>query len=115
MKPNLEPDNDKGLRAVLRAWVVDAPLPPRFQDQVWQRIARAEVPSELPFWARLLHQVEVALSRPKVAFSYVAILLVLGVSAGSVTAQIQSNHLNATLSARYVQSVDPYRAETSQP
>jgi hypothetical protein len=41
--------------------------------------------------------------------------LVLGVTAGSVTAQIKSSHLDATLRSRYVQAVDPYRADSPQP
>ena len=109
------PDNDEHLRAGLREWVVDNPLPPRFQEQVWQRIAWAEARPESGFWRRLNRLVEVALPRPGIAFSYVATLLILGVAAGSVTAQLRSSHLNADLSARYVQSMDPYRADTSQP
>jgi hypothetical protein len=115
MKPIQTPDNDDHLRAGLREWVVDKPLPPRFQDQVWQRIARTEVRSESGFWAGLIRLVEVALPRPKIALSYVATLLLLGVAAGSMTAQVRSSHVNADLSARYVLSLDPYRAETSQP
>jgi hypothetical protein len=115
MKPNQDPDSDERLRSVLREWVVDAPLPPRFQEQVWKRIARAEAPSQSLFWTGLARLVEVVLPRPKVAFSYVAALLVLGVTAGSVTAQIKSSHLDATLRARYVQAVDPYRADPPQP
>jgi predicted membrane-bound dolichyl-phosphate-mannose-protein mannosyltransferase len=115
MKQNQNPESDERLRAVLREWVVDTPLPPRFQDQVWKRIARDEVPSASSFWAWLVRLVEVVLLRPRIAFSYVAALLVLGVAAGSVAAQIKSNRLDATLSTRYVQSVDPYRADSSQP
>ena len=109
------PDNDEHLRAGLREWVVDNPLPPRFQEQVWQRIARAEARPESGLWRRLIRLVEEALPRPRIAFSYVATLLILGVAAGSVTAQLRSSHLNADLSTRYVQSMDPYRADTSQP
>lgn len=109
------PDNDEHLRAVLRGWVVDTPAPPRFQDQVWQRIARAEVRPEFGFWTGLIRLVEVALPRPRIALSYVSTLLVLGVAAGSMTAQIRSSHLNADLRARYVHSVAPYSTDTSQP
>ncbi len=115
MKPIQTPDNDEHLRAVLRGWVVDAPLPPRFQDRVWQQIARAEALPVSGFWVKLARLVEVALPRPKIALSYVATLLVLGVAAGSMSAQVRSSHVNADLSARYVQSLDPYRADTSQP
>jgi hypothetical protein len=115
MNPNPNPDSDERLRSVLREWVVDAPLPPRFQEQVWKRIARAEAPTESSFWTALARLVEVVLPRPKIAFSYVAALLVLGVTAGSVTAQIKSSHLDATLRARYVQAVDPYLPDSPQP
>lgn len=115
MKPNQNPDNDEHLRAVLREWVVEIPPPPFFQDRVWQRIERdQERPASIIWgqWARLL---EVVLPQPKIAFSYVASLLVLGVVAGSVSAQIKTSRMDSQLGARYVQSVDPYFAQSSQP
>jgi hypothetical protein len=115
MKPNQEPDDDKRLGAVLGEWSVDNPLPSRFQDAVWQRIAQAEVRPESAFWAGLIRLVEVVLPRPKFAFAFVAILMVLGVAGGAVTARVKSSHLDETLRARYVQTVDPYRAETPRP
>ncbi len=115
MTPDQRPDSDERLHAVLREWVVETPLPPGFQERVWERIAKTEAPPRTSFWAALTAVVEKALPRPRVAFSYVAALAVLGVVAGSVTAQLEKSHLKATLSARYVQSVDPYRAEAAQP
>ena len=112
MKPNPNIDPDPGLDATLLQWVVDAPLPPRFQEQVWHRITRIESPAESSPVARLL---EVILPRPKVAFSYLAALLAIGIATGSITAQIKANHLNADLSARYVQTLDPYRAGGTHP
>lgn len=44
-----------------------------------------------------------------------AALLFLGVAAGSLAAQARSSQLNAALSERYVQSIDPYRAGIPQP
>ena len=115
MKTNRTPEDDGALRQVLREWTVDTPLPPRFQEQVWRRIARAETQAESTVWARLLHLVEVVLPRPKVAVSYVTILLASGVAVGSWAAQVKSRRLDADLSLRYVQSVAPYRADTRQP
>jgi len=115
MKRNQEQDDDNRLHFALREWVVDSPLPPRFQDRVWQQIARAEVRPESGFWGSIIRLVEAALRRPKIALSYVTTLLVLGVVAGSITAQVRSSHVNANLSARYVQSLDPYRSDTAQP
>lgn len=116
MKPNQQSENnEEQLRSVLREWVVETPLPPRFQEQVWHRIEEAETPLGTGFWAGVSRLIDVVLPRPKIAFSYIAALLLLGVAAGSVAGQIKSSHLNATLSERYVQSIDPYRAEIPQP
>lgn len=113
MKPNLEPD--PGLDKAMRQWVVGAPLPPRFQDQVWQRIADSEPQATLTFWDLLRRLIEVNLPRPRFAYSYVAILVLLGVVSGAWTAQRQTSRLNAALGSRYVQSVDPYHQSVSDP
>ncbi len=110
MKPNSAPENDEPLRRLLREWIVDTPLPPRFQEQVWRRIASVEAESAPRLGVRFRRWVELVLPRPKTALLYMALLLVLGIAAGSVTAEIRSNHLQATLSARYVRSLDPNQA-----
>ena len=115
MKPNQPPDNDERLRGVLREWVVDASLPPRFQEQVWQRIAKTEARPEPAAWMGWWRLIEVILPRPKFAFAYLSVLLVFGVAAGSVAAQIKTSRLDSKLSLRYVQSIDPYRADSSSP
>ena len=115
MKSIQTPGDDEPLKAALQVWVVDNPLPPRFQDQVWKRIARAEAGSGHGFWTGLARLVEVALPRPRIAVSYLATLVVVGVAAGSLTAQVRSSHVKADLSARYVQSVAPYSTDTLQP
>ncbi len=115
MKWNQDPERDERLRALLRSWVVDIPLPPRFQERVWQRIERADLQRESPFWAGLLRLVEVALPRPKVAFAYVTVLLALGITAGAWAVQAKTSRTDAALGLRYVQSVDPYKAPASNP
>ncbi len=109
------PDDESALRQVLGEWAVAAPLPPRFREQVWQRIARAEKQAEGLLWTSLLDLVEVVLRRPKVALSYVSVLLALGVVVGAWAAQAKSKHLDADLSSRYVQSIAPYRADNVAP
>ena len=101
--------------ALLGEWTLDAPLPPRFQEQVWQRLARAERRGQPGFWEALAGLISRALPQPRFAFAYVATVLLLGVAAGSVTAQIKTSHLNQELSQRYVQSIDPYRMQTAEP
>jgi len=111
MKSNEDPQSDHDLKQILREWVVDAPLPPRFQEQVWQRIALAEAKpgATTTIWALLCGLLETKLPQPKFAYSYVAVLLLLGVVSGAWAAQRESNRLNAALGSAYVQSVDPYQ------
>lgn len=112
MKPDLEPDEK--LTHALREWVVDAPLPSRFQETVWHRIARAETHPAPGSWADALRQFVESMVRPKVACSYVAVLLLIGIAAGAWRAQIDSNRLESALGARYLQTVDPYQAPASR-
>jgi ABC-type dipeptide/oligopeptide/nickel transport system permease component len=114
MKPNHEPESEASLNRVLQGWVVDAPLPPRFQEQVWNRISRAEAHPTLATLLRsMLGWFQVSFTRPKLAVSYVVILLVLGIAAGSWAAQKQNSRLDESLGSRYLQSVNPF--QTSSP
>jgi hypothetical protein len=115
MNPNTGPDKDEPLRKVLREWVVDTPLPSRFQEQVWRRIERAEVKPEQSLWLWLAQQLEALVPRPRFAMAYLSVFLVVGVAAGAVAAQRKTNKLDSELSQRYVQSIDPYRADSSHP
>lgn len=107
MKANQPAEKDADMDQILKQWSVDAPLPPRFQEQVWKRIASAEARPEaaIGFWSLVRRVVE---ARPNFAYAYVAVLLLLGVASGAWAAQHQANRLNADLGSRYVQSVDPY-------
>ena len=115
MKSYSKPEDREPLNQLLREWRVVTPPPPRFREHVWQRIGRAEAPPESEFWTGLRRWVEVLLPRPKFALAYMAALLVFGMAAGSVTAQIRSSRVEASLGARYVQSVDPYHATILEP
>ena len=115
MNTNQQLESDDLLRKILHQWAVDSPLPPRFQEQVWQRIAKAEEKPEAALWPAILRLIQVVLPRPKFAFAYMAVLLGLGVAAGSWTAQMKADRLDSNLSLRYVQSIDPYRADSSNP
>jgi hypothetical protein len=115
MNTNKTPEGDDALRKVLGQWKVSSPLPPRFQEQVWQRIAKAEAHPEPVAWAGLWRLVETILPRPRFAYAYLAVLLASGVAGGSWAAQVKTNRLDSELSMRYVQSIDPYRADTSLP
>ena len=115
MKPNQDPEADARLRTLLRSWVVDTPLPPRFKENVWRRIERADLQPESPFWAGLLRLIEVSLPRPRVALAYVSLLLAVGLTAGAWAAQVKTSHTESSLGLRYVQSVDPYNPAGGHP
>jgi hypothetical protein len=115
MKPNQTPEDNESLGRALRQWTVDAPLPPRFREQVWQRIARAKATAAPSLWVACSRWLEDVLPRPRFAFAYVAVLLVAGMTAGSLAAQVRTSLLETHLSQRYIQSIDPYHADHSRP
>jgi hypothetical protein len=110
MKPNHESETERSLEKALAMWKVDAPVPPRFQEMVWQRIGKAESTASPDLWLSLRRLVEIALPQPKVACSYLAALAVLGVTAGSWAAQRQNDKLDALLGSRYLQQINPYQS-----
>ena len=105
-----EAENADTLHEVLRSWTVHSSLPPRFQEQVWQRISRAEAQHQGGAWDLFLSWLQLLLGRPKIALSYVTVLFVLGTAAGSWMAQTESRRVDDTLGKRYLQTVDPYQA-----
>jgi hypothetical protein len=115
MNTNNNPEENEPLRRVLREWTVEAPLPPRFQEQVWRRIAQAETRQEATGGTGLWRLLGVLLPRPRFAFAYLALLLVAGGLAGSLSAQIKTHRINSELGSRYVQSIDPYRTDATLP
>jgi hypothetical protein len=109
MNGNEQTESDAALNAVLRDWRVNAALPPRFQEQVWQRIARQETPTTATPWALLVSWVEQTLARPALAASYVTVLLLAGLATGYWQARLEGARTSAELGSRYVQMVDPYQ------
>ena len=100
--------DDPSLRQVLRQWSVKASLPPRFQAEVWEQIARSEsrpLPASKPTW---WHWLTVQLAQPAWAVSYIAILLVLGLAGGYWHGTEKQEQKMEALRTRYVQSVNPY-------
>jgi len=110
MNPQNSPEENGALSKLLREWKVETPLPPRFEDNVWQRIAREELPALAGFWTQLAHWIGSALARPSLAAGYVALPLAAGLLAGYCQARAEKAHALETLSSRYVQMVDPYQA-----
>jgi len=116
MKTDNPNENDVPLRALLQEWKPEAALPPRFQEQVWRRIERAEaapVPT-VSLAAVFANWLTNLLPRRTLATAYVAVLLVTGASVGWSQARQETARVAGELSARYAQTVDPYQT-TPQP
>ena len=103
-------DTDQLLNQALLEWRVDDPLPPRFGERVWQRIAREEAQAPATAWRLLANWITNAMARPSLAASYLALLLLTGVAAGHWHARVDSARTTETLASRYVQMIDPYKA-----
>jgi hypothetical protein len=115
MNSNQGPGGDP-LQRLLREWALDTPLPPRFQEGVWRRIENAQASApRATAWGPLRLWIERVLPRPAFAVGYLSLLLALGLGAGSFAAQTTANRLNLQLSARYAQSVDPFRMGRTTP
>ena len=114
MEKNKPNQDDASLREVLKEWKAQPPLPPRFQEQVWRRIERAETAPPLATSVSLAEVfakwIATLLPRTALATAYVTVLLAIGASAGWSQARHETARVTSGLSARYVQAVDPYQA-----
>jgi hypothetical protein len=104
-----EPLEDKRLSELLTEWKVESSLPPRFQEQVWQRISDAKARKPEAPWTVLMQWIEAVFARPAFAASYVAVLLLAGLGAGLWQAHTHVAQSESNWRERYVQMVDPYR------
>ena len=101
-------DNQTELEQALQEWRVTTPLPPRFQEQVWKRIERLEVPG-VSLAEVLRAWVASTFARPAIAFAYVTLLIAAGLALGFKQANDKAAKWDRQLEARYVQSIDPYQ------
>ena len=102
-------EKNETLSKTLHAWKVDAPLPPRFQEGVWLRIARVEAQTTASLWQSLAAWLDAAFRRPALAASCALMLLATGATAGWSHARQETNRVTGELSVRYVHSIDPYK------
>lgn len=105
---NKSPEDER-LSELLAEWKVEASLPPRFQEQVWNRIAKGEAAKPVSAWIVLSGWIENTFTRPAMAVSYLAILLFAGLGAGFWQAHGKTARGDTEWRARYVQMVDPYQ------
>lgn len=99
---NPNPDDPK-LTSLLRAARVAPPLPPRFQEDVWRRIAGTEAgqSATAPSWLDVLIA---GLLRSRLAFAAVAALVIAGAWLGMQQGNQLARH---DAQARYLAAVAP--------
>lgn len=104
-------ENDERLRKLLGEWRVDAALPARFQERVWESIeAKERGGLAQGFWTSIWVSAANRLRQPAFAVTYLAIFILLGIGAGWQHGKSRSAKVNSDLKMRYVQMVDPYQA-----
>jgi hypothetical protein len=111
MKTEQTAGTDPALGKVMAEWQVAAALPPRFEERVWQRIAREQAPAPVSLWSELMARLGAAMLRPSLAVSYVTVLLAGGLLAGYWHARVDNARASQQLESRYVRMVAAY--ETS--
>jgi hypothetical protein len=97
---NIHPD-DAQISALLRESRVSPNLPPRFQQNVWRRIEDAEAPAKPDSWLEALANL---ILRPRFAVAAATVLLLAGVSAGTLEGRQLARH---DAQMNYLASVTP--------
>ena len=97
---NMNPDDIK-LQELLRGHRPMPALPPRFQQNVWRRIEDSEAPAQSASW---LDALATLILRPRFALAAAAVLLLAGVSAGTLEGR-QSAQRDARMN--YLAAVAP--------
>jgi len=102
--------NEK-LRLLLKQWKSGAALPPRFEEEVWLRIERAEAQRPVSPVALIWVWITAKLTRPGFAVGYVALFLFLGISAGSLRGRAELKQISALLRQQYFQMLEPFEPQ----
>ena len=104
-------DEDERLSQLLQTWRVDEPLPPRFGQDVWRRLAHDEAMRAAAPGVGLLERLkpwwEASVRRPAFAAAYLGMFLAAGLSIGFWQAEHYADATEAAWRAAYVQSVSP--------
>ena len=102
-----QPDlnDDQGLGKALDSWKLSSSLPPRFNEMVWSKISSTR---NISVREILAERFSAVFSRPAVAWAYVGILMLTGISGGYFFGTAQADEIRTTQMASYIQYVDPY-------
>lgn len=103
MKENMNPEDAK-LSSLLRESRISPVLPPRFQENVWRRIAEVEEPASSAPGLSWLDALAALVLRPRFAYATVVAL----VMAGALLGVHQGVHVaRQDAQARYIAMVAP--------
>src|SRR5947209_32580 len=97
------------LRSLLKRWQVTESLPPRFEEQVWLRISRAERQRGTPSFSAVWRWCGERLARPAFAVAYISLLLVLGVTTGALQGRAEGRQNSAALREQYFRMLEPFQ------
>jgi hypothetical protein len=103
MHENLPPDDAK-LGALLREARAAPSLPPRFAENVWRRIENTDAPATREPW---LDALAAWILRPRFALAAAGVLLLAGVSAGTLQGRQLARH---DAQMNYLAAVAPHAA-----
>jgi hypothetical protein len=99
---------DPALSQLLKTWTVETSLPPRFEEQVWRKIARSEGGAPVPWWTLVQIWFQTAMPRPALAVACTVVFLAIGAMAGYWQAESKSARVDQALGDRYAQSIVPF-------
>ena len=101
----MNPEHDQRLKALLREWQPQADLPPRFESEVWHRIALNE--ERRTSWMNFDWLFRTT-CQPRLAFAIVAASVLLGTALANWQAARSYHHEMEASKSRYIQLVDPF-------
>lgn len=104
MKENELNQNDAVLSTLLREARSTPALPPRFQENVWKRIERADKSESATARAGWLEVLAIWILRPQLAFAVAAVLVLMGVGLGWNSGERLAR---SETQARYLAAVAP--------
>ena len=83
-------------------------LPPRFQADIWQRIAAREAVRRHSVWRQFARLFFVELATPRYAIATILVAALAGIGAAHLQAGNTNSRHWKSLEVRYVESIDPY-------
>ena len=95
----------------LKKWTLDASVPTNFTSAVWRRIEErrhVSVVEAIRAWMNELF------AKRAVAVAYLSVTVAFGLAVAQVQSSKVLQQRETQLEARYIQSVDPYAARSTQ-